>query len=61
MDGVWLIEQLAQWWTQASPEERWLLLQRTIEGPPSRQIPPLKTLHLAIYLAEAAHEEIDRK
>lgn len=54
------VEQLAQWWAQASKEERWLLLKRTIEGPPSKEIPPLKTLHIAIYLAEVDAGEVER-
>lgn len=55
----WLVEQLAQWWAQASQEERWLLLRQAVEGPPSKGVPPLKTLHVAIYLAESSRAEIE--
>ena len=36
------IQQLAEWWAQASQESRWLFLRKTIEGPPSKEIPPLR-------------------
>lgn len=34
MDGVrwWIVDEIARWWTQASQGERWLLMQRAIEG-----------------------------
>jgi hypothetical protein len=58
---TWDVERLAEWWTQASQESRWLLLRQAVEGPPTKEVPPLHTLHIAIYLAESAHEEIDRR
>jgi hypothetical protein len=54
------VQRLAEWWTQATKENRWLLLRQVIEGPPSREIPQLRTLHIAIYLSEAASGEIER-
>jgi len=53
------IQQLAEWWAQASQESRWLFLRKTIEGPPSKEIPPLRLLHIAIYLAEASRGETE--
>jgi len=53
VDAIGDVQRLAEWWTQATPESRWLLLRKTIEGPPSKEIPKLRTLHIAIFLSEA--------
>ena len=52
------IRQLAEWWTQASQESRWLLLRETVEG--AKGAPPLRALHIAIYLAESEAGEVER-
>lgn len=59
VDGVRVrasIERLARWWTQASNEERFALLRRSIaneEGAPS-----LGDLQIAQFVAEASQGEI---
>lgn len=50
------VDALARWWTSASQEARFALLKRTCEGDPSA--PPLRTLQIAIYLAEAEAGEV---
>lgn len=57
MDRRLELEQLARWWSQAKEEARWLLLRRTIAQ--ETDTPPLSTLQLAIYIAEAEAREID--
>jgi hypothetical protein len=52
------VRQLAEWWTQATAESRWLLLRASVEG--EAQAPPLRALHIAIYLAEAEKGEVER-
>lgn len=52
------LERLAQWWTQAPQVERFELVRKSIHGDP--EAPPLGTLHLAIYLAEAEAGEVDQ-
>ena len=50
------LERLARWWTSASQEARFRLLKRSIEG--EAEAPPLKTVQLAIYLAECEAGEV---
>jgi hypothetical protein len=50
------VEQLARWWTQAAQEERFLLLQQTLDKRSTSEI-SLEELRLAIYLAEAENGE----
>jgi hypothetical protein len=52
------VEQLCQWWTQATQGERFRLLKHTIEG--DENAPPLKVLQLAIYLAEVEAGEVSQ-
>lgn len=52
------LERLCQWWTQAPKEERFQCVKRSIEG--DENAPPLKTLQVAIYLAECEAGEIDQ-
>lgn len=52
------LERLCQWWTQAPQAERFQLVKRSIEG--DAEAPPLKTLQLAIYLAEVAAGEVSQ-
>jgi hypothetical protein len=50
------IERIARWWTSASNEERFRLLQAACQG--EKDAPPLRTLQLAIYLAEVEAGEV---
>lgn len=50
------VDRLAQWWTQAPQEERFNLIRASVNG--DREAPPLKTLQIAIYLAEAESGEV---
>jgi hypothetical protein len=50
------LHTLCAWWTQAAQKERFECLRRTIHGDPNA--PPLKTLQLAIYLAEVEAGEV---
>lgn len=50
------IERIARWWTSASNEERFRLLQASCKGEPDA--PPLKTVQIAIYLAEVEAGEV---
>jgi hypothetical protein len=59
MDGEH-IERLARWWTQATNEARFLLLQRVCgTKTPQKGDPTLAQLRLAIFVAEAAAGEVD--
>lgn len=53
------LERLCQWWTQAPQGERFECVRRAING--DVEAPPLKTLQLAIYLAEIAAGEVDQR
>lgn len=55
----WHVERLAQWWSQASEESRFLLMRKAIDGPPSKEVPSLETVRLAAYLAESERAEIE--
>lgn len=50
------IERIARWWTSASNEERFKLLQKSCQG--EADAPPLKVVQLAIYLAEIEAGEV---
>lgn len=50
------LERIARWWTSATNEERFALLRASIHKEPNA--PPLKTLQIAIYLAEVAAGEV---
>lgn len=50
------IERIARWWTSATQEERFAFLQKTVKG--EAGCPPLRTVQIAIYLAEAEAGEI---
>lgn len=50
------VERLCRWWNDAPQAERFALLRATIHGDPNS--PPLKTLQVAIYLAEVAAGEV---
>lgn len=50
------LEQLARWWTSATQEARWDLYAKTIKG--EAEAPKLRTLQLAIYLAETEAGEV---
>jgi hypothetical protein len=54
--SVAVVEQLARWWTSASQEARFELYKAAIEG--DRQAPRLRTLQIAIYLAESEAGEV---
>jgi methionine salvage enolase-phosphatase E1 len=56
--AVAALERLCQWWTQASKEERFQCVKRSIEG--EENAPPLKALQLAIYAAEIESGEVDQ-
>lgn len=56
MGPVASLERLCRWWTAAGQAERFQLVKRSIEG--DEEAPPLKVLHLAIYLAEVANGEV---
>lgn len=45
------LDQLARWWTAATQEARFELYTKAIKG--DREAPTLRTLQIAIYLAEA--------
>lgn len=47
---------LAQWWTQASQEARYALLEKAAK----ENKPPLAQVRLAAYLAEAEAGEVDQ-
>jgi hypothetical protein len=53
------LERLCQWWTQAPQIERFECVKRSIHADP--EAPPLKTLQLAIYLAEVEAGEVDQR
>lgn len=50
------LERLARWWSSATQESRFALLERTIQG--DREAPQLKDLQIAIYLAEVESGEV---
>jgi len=58
VESVASLQTLCCWWNAATQEERFRLLQHTINGDP--EAPPLKALQLAIYLAEVEAGEIDQ-
>jgi len=51
------IEQLAQWWAQASNESRFALLTQATQ----ENRPPLAELTLAAYLAEAEAGTVEER
>jgi hypothetical protein len=54
------VRRLAQWWTQATDESRFRLLQRVQQQvTPLKGDPPLDTLRLAILIAEAEAGQVD--
>lgn len=60
LDRVLAINSLAQWWTQASDQARFELLQRVVGSKtPQEGDPSFKTLQLAIYLAEAEAGQVE--
>jgi hypothetical protein len=50
------VERIARWWTSASNEERFALLRASCQG--EKDAPPLRTVQLAIYLAEVEAGEV---
>lgn len=50
------VAELARWWTDASSEARFALLERSIKG--EAKAPPLNALQIAIYLAEVEAGEV---
>jgi hypothetical protein len=59
LDRIGHVEQLARWWSSATKEARFVLLQRVLgQKAPLKGDPTLKELQLAIYLAEATAGEV---
>jgi hypothetical protein len=59
MERISNIDSTARWWTQATQEARFRLLQRIIgTKAPQKGDPTLEELKLAIILAEAEAKEI---
>ena len=52
------IDGLARWWTQASNEERWLLLRRSQDPKAPKGTPNPQQLLSAIILAETEAGEV---
>lgn len=52
------LKRLTKWWQAAAQAERFALVKASIEG--YTEAPPLKTLQLAIYLAEVEAGEVDQ-
>jgi len=52
------IDRLAQWWAQASTEDRFALVRAALEG--SAEAPPLEVVHLAAFLAESEQGTVDQ-
>lgn len=59
MGSISVIDATAKWWTQATQEARFGLLQRIVgTKAPQKGDPTLEELKLAILLAEAEAKEI---
>lgn len=52
------VERIAQWWSSATQEARYALLERAFRG--EAQAPPLEEVRLAALLAEAEAGEISQ-
>lgn len=61
LDGARRVRELAIWWTQATNEERWLLLRRTIDiREKAKAAHTIDELRVAIILAETEAGEIEK-
>jgi len=56
---AWNVEHIARWWTSATDEERFNMLQLSIQG--EAKAPSLGEVRLAILLAESEAGEVSER